>query len=123
MHAMEQYVQLPSGRRPAGPLELEALLRDEGKMYRVKESQTSRVGYFHAVAFCVVLAESVGRVNSPQLAALEAVVLEGREGGGEVVPDVHDGLVVDLSQLRRAAVGDECGKVAFCDEGAVAEGF
>lgn len=27
LHAMEQYVQFPSGRRPAGPLELAALLR------------------------------------------------------------------------------------------------
>ena len=62
-------------------------------------------------------------MNAPLLAALEVVVFDGSEGGGEVVPDVHDGLVVDLSQLRRAAVGDECGKVAFCDEGAVAEGF
>lgn len=38
LHAMEQYVQFPSGRRPAGPLELAALLR--GGKKKKKEKKT-----------------------------------------------------------------------------------
>jgi hypothetical protein len=94
LHAMEQYVQFPCGA-PAAPL-----LRDDGKA-----TKTNSAGWVIFTALrCVVLARSRWRVNAPLLAALEVVVFDGSEGGGEVVPDVHDALdgpaVVDLSQLR-----------------------
>lgn len=37
--------------------------------------------------------------NSPLLAPHEVVGFDGSEGGGEMVPDVHDGAAVDLREL------------------------